>query len=117
MGKATQSGGKRKTSSSRPALNPDSRENYLISLASDLAEKQLREGTASSQVITHYLKLGSAKARLEKQILEQQVELIKAKTNAYKAAEHTDEMYTKAIEAMRSYGGEDSSDVEDSGIY
>ena len=87
MGKAIQSGGKRKTSSSRPALNPDSRENYLISLASDLAEKQLMEGTASSQVITHYLKLGSAKARLEKQILEQQVELIKAKTNAYKAAE------------------------------
>ena len=56
----------------RPALTPEARENQLISLAVDLAEKQLREGTASSQVITHYLKLGSTKERLEKEILEKQ---------------------------------------------
>ena len=45
----------------RPALTPEARENQMISLAVDLAEKQLMEGTASSQVITHYLKLGSTK--------------------------------------------------------
>ena len=64
----------------RPALTPEARENQLVSLAVDLAEKQLREGTASSQVITHYLKLGSTKERIEKEILEKQKELIEAKT-------------------------------------
>ena len=52
----------------RPALTPEARENQLISLAVDLAEKQLQEGTASSQVITHYLKLGSTKERIEKEV-------------------------------------------------
>ena len=56
----------------RPALTPEARENQLISLAVDLAEKQLQEGTASSQVITHYLKLGSTKEKIEKEILEKQ---------------------------------------------
>lgn len=64
----------------RPALTPEARENQMISLAVDLAEKQLMEGTASSQVITHYLKLGSTKERIEKEILEKQKELIDAKT-------------------------------------
>ena len=62
----------------RPALSPEARENQLVSLAVDLAEKQLREGTASSQVITHYLKLGSTKEKIEKEILEKQKELIEA---------------------------------------
>ena len=56
----------------RPALTPEARENQLISLAVDLAEQQLRDGTASSQVITHYLKLGSTKEKIEKEILEKQ---------------------------------------------
>ena len=62
----------------RPALTPEARENQMISLAVDLAEKQLMEGTASSQVITHYLKLGSTKERIEKEILEKQKQLIDA---------------------------------------
>ena len=62
-------------SSSRPALTAEARENQLIALATDLAEQQLRAGTASSQVITHYLKLASSKERLEKEILEKQKEL------------------------------------------
>ena len=60
----------------RPALTPEARENQLVALAVDLAEKQLREGTASSQVITHYLKIGSTKERIEKEILEKQKDLI-----------------------------------------
>ena len=76
MGKVKQKASKDSSSMMRPALTPEARENQLISLAVDLAEKQLREGTASSQVITHYLKLGSTKERIEKEILEKQKDLI-----------------------------------------
>lgn len=94
----------------RPALTPEARENQLISLAVDLAEKQLREGTASSQVITHYLKLGSTKERIEKEILEKQKELIEAKTKSYQSAEEMKELYTSALEAMKRYSGHGDSD-------
>ena len=90
----------------RPALTPEARENQLISLAVDLAEKQLQEGTASSQVITHYLKLGSTKEKIEKEILEKQKELISAKTEALKSAKRVEELYESAIKAMRSYNGQ-----------
>ena len=89
----------------RPALTPEARENQLIFLATDLAEKQLREGTASSQVITHYLKLGSTKEKIEKEILEKQKDLITAKTEALKSAKNIEEMYANAIDAMRQYSG------------
>lgn len=91
----------------RPALSPENRENQLISYAIDLAEKQLRDGTASSQVITHYLKLGSTKEKIEQEILMKQKELISAKTEALKSAKRIEELYTNAIKAMRSYGGHD----------
>lgn len=94
----------------RPALTPEARENQLISLAIDLAEKQLMEGTASSQVITHYLKLGSSKERIEKEILEKQKDLIEAKTNAYKSTEELKELYDNAINAMRNYSGHGGDD-------
>ncbi len=90
----------------RPALTPEARENQLISLAVDLAEKQLQEGTASSQVITHYLKLGSTKERIEKEILEKQKELISAKTESIKSAQRIEELYNEAINAMRKYSGQ-----------
>lgn len=89
----------------RPAITPEGRENQMISLAVDLAEKQLREGTASSQVITHYLKLGSTKERIEKEILERQKELIVAKTEAIQSSKNVEELYIKALEAMKSYNG------------
>ena len=97
----------------RPALTPEARENQLISLAVDLAERQLQEGTASSQVITHYLKLGSTKERIEKEILEKQKDLITAKTEALHSAKRIEELYTNAIKAMRSYGGHNDSDGDD----
>lgn len=97
----------------RPALTPESRENQLISLAVDLAEKQLQEGTASSQVITHYLKLGSTKERIEKEILEKQKELISAKTEALKSAKRIEELYENAIKAMRSYNGQGETDGDE----
>lgn len=97
----------------RPALTPEARENQMISYAVDLAEKQLREGTASSQVITHYLKLGSTKEKIEREILEKQKELISAKTEALKSAKRIEELYTNAIKAMRSYSGQTDSDGDD----
>ena len=94
----------------RPALTPEARENQLISLAVDLAEQQLREGTASSQVITHYLKLGSTKERIEKEILEKQKELISAKTENLKSQKKMDELYAEAIKAMKTYSGHGDQD-------
>lgn len=94
----------------RPALTPDARENQLISLAVDLAEQQLIEGTASSQVITHYLKLGSTRERLEKERLAEENKLLKAKTKAYESAKETKELYEMAIRAFRDYGGQSEDD-------
>ena len=94
----------------RPALTPENRENQMISLAVDLAEKQLLEGTASSQVITHFLKLGSTKERIEKEILEKQKELISAKTEALQSAKRIEELYTNALNAMRNYSGQGDPD-------
>lgn len=94
----------------RPALSPEARENQLISLATDLAEKQLREGTASSQVITHYLKLGSTKEKIEKEILEKQKELIEAKTQNLQSAARIEELYSKAMKAFREYSGKGGPD-------
>lgn len=91
----------------RPAITTEARENQLIALAIDLAEKQLIEGTASSQVITHYLKLGSTKERIEKEILEKQRELISAKTEAIQSAKSMEDLYKNAIEMMKLYSGAD----------
>ena len=88
-----------------PATTPEGRENQLIALAVDLAEKQLLKGSASSQVITHYLKLGSTKENIEKQILMKQMELITAKTEAIKSGKKVEELYTNALNAMRRYSG------------
>ena len=94
----------------RPALTPESRENQLISLAVDLAEKQLSDGSASSQVISHYLRLGSSKERIEKEILEKKKELIIAKTENLQSAQRIEELYENALNAMRNYNGQSISD-------
>jgi len=93
----------------RPALTPEARENQLIYLATDLAEKQLKEGSASSQVITHYLKLGSTRERLERERLEEENKLLRAKTKALEDNADMAEKYDKAIEAMRRYSGNGDS--------
>ena len=91
----------------RPALTPEAREQQMISLAMDLAEEQLRNGTATSQVITHYLKLGSSKERLEQQILAEQKDYLEAKTQAIQSAQRVEELYNEALSAMREYSGQD----------
>lgn len=96
-----------------PATTPEARENQLIALAVDLAETQLSEGSASSQVITHYLKLGSTKERIEKEILEKQKELIQAKTEALHSGKKVEELYKNALNAMRTYSGQAKGDDDD----
>lgn len=94
----------------RPALNPDAREQQMISLAVDCAEKQLLEGTASSQVIVHYLKLATKKERIENEIREEQKKLIEAKTENLQSAKRVEELYQKAMDAMSVYTGHTNGD-------
>lgn len=86
----------------------------MVSLAVDLAERQLREGTASAQVISHYLKLGSTRERLEQERLNQENELLKARVDAMASAKRVEELYVQALDAMRSYAGlEDLETMDD----
>lgn len=97
----------------RPGLTPESREDQLVALAINLAEEQLLAGTASSQVISHFLKIGSTKERIEKEILSEQKDLIKAKTEALKSEKRVEELYSEALTAMRRYSGQDIYDDVD----
>lgn len=96
-----------------PATTPEARENQMISLAVSLAERQLSEGTASSQVITHYLKLATTRERLEQEKLSRENELLRARTESMASAKRVEELYDKAIGAMRAYQGQDVDDYED----
>lgn len=89
----------------RTPITDEARENVMICLAMDLAEQRLRDGTASSQEVTHFLKLGSSKERLEREILKKQKELITAKTEALQSAKRVEELYANAIDAVKRYSG------------
>lgn len=88
-----------------PAMTVEARENQLISLAVNLAEEQLASGTASAQVITHFLRLGTMRAKLEMEKLKQETLLAGAKTEAIQSGKKMDELYEKAIMAMVKYKG------------
>lgn len=96
----------------RPALTPEAREMQLISMAYDAAEQQLLAGTASSQVITHFLKLGSEKERLEREKLEEENKLLRAKTKAVESSEEIKSLYAEAVKAMQRYSGVEDPDDE-----
>ncbi len=91
-----------------PGATLESRENQLVSLTIALAEKQIRDGTASSQVMTHFLKLGSTKERLEKEKIENENLLLKAKVESINSQKKVEELYAKALIAMSTYKGEES---------
>lgn len=93
-----------------PASSPEARENQLISLAEARAEEQLRNGTASSQVIVHYLRLGSMREKLERDKLKSEVEMLKAKKEALDSTKRIEELYSEAMRAVRSYRGEAEDD-------
>ena len=89
----------------QPAMTPEAMENHMIALATNLAEQQLREGTASAQVITHYLKLATVKEKLELKKLEHEIAMMDAKTDALRSAENIERMYADAMEAFKRYSG------------
>lgn len=91
----------------RPATTPEGRENQLISLAVDLSERQLMEGTASAQVISHYLKLGSTREQLEQERLLNENQLLRAKVENMASAKRVEELYEAALNAMRTYAGQE----------
>jgi len=97
----------------RPASTPENRENQLVSLAVDLAERQMIEGSASAQIITHYLKLGSSRENLEQERLRNENELLNAKVEQLASAKRVEELYSEALNAMRSYAGQDNEDHKD----
>ena len=109
MGK-TKTGGTSR--SRRPPISPEANENQMISMAMDLARKQLQDGTASSQVITHFLKLGTIKAELEKEKLENENALLRARTEAIDSSKDMAAMYAEAIKAMQRYSGNGGFDDE-----
>lgn len=110
MGKAKVVSSSSSTKKMRPALSPEARENQLISLATDCAEEQLRAGTASSQVITHFLKLATAKAQLELEKLKKETALLDAKAESVRSAQKSDEIYKEALNAFKTYSGNGGSD-------
>ena len=94
----------------RPAIDPENRENQLIALTYDLVEQRLRDGTASSQETTYFLKASSAKYRYETEKLNLEKELVKAKTESLKSVKRSEELMAEAIKAFRSYAGQGESD-------
>lgn len=101
---------------SRPPITPEAKESQMISLAMDLVEKRLRDGSASSQETTHFLKLATTKARKELEILQEQKKLIAAKTEELESRKETKAMFEAAIKAMRTYSGKGDVD-EDTDIF
>lgn len=101
----------------RPASTPEGRESQLISYAYDLAEKQLVEGTASSQVITHLLKAASRREKLEQEKLKQENLLLSAKIEALASGKKIEELFSAALNAMRTYTGQDVTEYEDPDVY
>ena len=113
MAKVKKVGSNKPQKEIRPALTPEARENQLISLAVDLVEQRLLDGTASSQETTHFLKLGSMKNRLEMEKLQEENKLLKARTEALQSAKRVEELYADAIHAMKRYSGNGGGDVDE----
>src|SRR3954464_15271814 len=98
-----------------PARTPEAREDELAALAYDLAESQIQSGTASSQVITHFLKAGSRRERMEQMRMEHEIELMEVKKQQLEGQKRVEELYVSALEAMRSYSGFGPQELEENG--
>lgn len=96
-----------------PATTVEARENQVIAQAYDLAEKQIRDGSASSQVVTHFLKLGTVRESLEREKLRRENKLLEARTEGMESAKRVEELYDTAISAMRRYAGHDVEEMDD----
>lgn len=112
MAKVKATGAYNSSISTKPPLTPEAKEQQMIALAYDLVEQRLRDGTASSQETTHFLKLGTERARLEQKRLEAETEMIIAKKESLQSQQRSEEMFKEAIDAFRRYSGQ-SSQVDD----
>ena len=110
MAQRSQDGAEDPRTHRRPATSLQSRERQMVALAVDLAEQQLRNGTATSQVISHYLKLGTTREQLEQQKIMSENRLLQAKVESLESAKNIEKMYSEAIQAMRTYSGQDVRD-------
>lgn len=117
MGRPKKSSETRQLRRMRPASTPEERENQLISYATDRAEQQLIDGTASAQVIVHFLRLGTAKAKEETEKLKRENQLLEAKTAAIKAGQRSEEMFERALKAFSMYRGQSSENEENEEYY
>ena len=113
VAKRVDSGGKPSKPRMAPAATPEGREMQMVSLAFDLAQSQLEDGTASAQVITHFLKFGSSQNALEKEKLRKENLLMQARVDQISAASQNSELYMEAINMMKVYTGEDPEDQSD----
>lgn len=93
------------------ARTPEAREAQLSAMAYDLAEKQIREGTASSQVVVHFLKVGSTREKVELQKQKQETLLVEAKVKDLANVEEMKKLYVEAMDAMRGYAGQATDDT------
>jgi hypothetical protein len=109
----TRGGDKGKGKDRRPATTLEGSENQMISLATDLARKQLKNGTASAQVISHYIKLGSTRELLEQERLSRENDLLTARVEQLASTKRIEELYEEALNAMRTYAGQDPTDFGD----
>ena len=101
----------------RPGLTPEARNSQLMSMATDLAEQKLRDGTAPTQIIVHYLRMATEKDKLEREILRKQEELMEAKRQNLQSQKRYEDLVSNALEAMRRYSGNSGSDEDDSDIF
>ena len=101
----------------RPATSPEGREQQLVGLAVDLVEKRLIDGSATSQETTYFLKIGSTRERLEQERLRNENELLKAKVENMASQVRVEELYKDALNAMRTYAGQDVQNEEDDDYY
>lgn len=101
----------------RPAMSIEEKENEMISLAVNLCEERMRNGTATAQEIIHFLKLGTVRSQKELELLEMEKELKKAKAEAIQSSKSSEELYSKALQAMRTYSGQDLYEAEEEELY
>lgn len=107
MARNPNSSAKPKRATKRPATTPAERENQLVSAAFDLVEQRIREGSASSQELVHFLKLGSTRNALEMEKIHHENQLLVVKAQQIESSKQTEEMYTNALNALKSYRGTD----------
>ncbi len=100
-----------------PATTPEARQNQLIALSFDLVEKKLRDGTASSQEVTHFLKLGSTREKLEEERLALENQLTGVKMEALASQKRVEELYESALKAMKSYSGQEDLEMQEDEEY